>query len=262
VAIQRGYRFWVPEARSGLPLNRYEVEVAEFKLSDPDGGEIDLTRELAALIGTPATIPAAEFRNVVDRWISRIHGLLTEDGRADQWLQLEYEDAPESATTGTLWIDRLACIDFVLDLTVRFEQGRRGRSVRTTYDSRGTLVTDLDANTEVFIQAFGGSTSNKCRPKRERVPLCEGVEFAVDIVGEGSPRDEVFLTATPTGGEQPTAFLWEVQDAVPALSAGERVVLTFDPVEPTEKHVRLTAFNEQGCFDVFEKDIDIAKFTG
>jgi len=75
-------------------------------------------------------------------------------------------------------------------------------------------------------------------------------------IGRAFDGGGVVLTAEPAGGEEPVAFLWEVQDARPALADGNRVRFEFDPVEPTEKLVRLTAFTEAGCRAVFEERIE------
>ena len=117
-------------------------------------------------------------------------------------------------------------------------------------------------DTKFRIPPFGGSTSNKCRPDEPPVPQCEGTDLELAIRREGAFPDVVVLAAAVSGGDQPVAFLWEVQDGIPSVAGGDRVALRFDPAEPIEKLVRLTAFTEKGCTVTLEEVIDIAKRDG
>jgi hypothetical protein len=106
------------------------------------------------------------------------------------------------------------------------------------------------------------STSNKCRPDEPPVPQCEGTDLELAIQREGAFPDVVVLGAAALGGDQPVAFLWEVQDGIPSVAGGSRVALRFDPAEPIEKLVRLTAYTEKGCTATHEEVIDITKRDG
>lgn len=70
------------------------------------------------------------------------------------------------------------------------------------------------------------------------------------------------LAADPSGGDQPVAFLWEVQDGIPSEAGGARVALRFDAAEPSEKRVRLPGFTEKGCTVTLEQVINIAERDG
>jgi hypothetical protein len=260
VAERQGYRFWLPEAREKLPINEYKAEVRAFAIMDPDGNPTDLTAAVNDIVNqAPHPIRTAAFAEVVHRWVDKINDVVAGAVGSDQWFRLEYEAAPETGTTGTLFVDRLRCIDFTFELTVAFVQGARKRSLEFDYNSRGTVVAEPATDTRFRLPPFGGSTSNKCRPDEPPVPQCEGTDLDLAIRREGELPDVVLLTAAASGGDKPAAFLWEVQDGIPLVSGGDRVALRFDPVEPLEKRVRLTAYTEKGCTATFTDVINIAK---
>jgi hypothetical protein len=72
----------------------------------------------------------------------------------------------------------------------------------------------------------------------------------------------VVLIAAVAGGDQPVAFLWEVQDGIPSVAGGAQVAVKFEPPEPVEKLVRLTAFTEKGCTVTVEEVVDITNPGG
>jgi hypothetical protein len=262
-AVRQGYRFWLPEARPKLPINEYKADVRAFLIIDPDGNQIDLTAEVNDIVNqAPNPIRTVDYADVVQRWVEKTNGLVAGKVGSDQWVRLEYEPAPETGTTGTLVVDRLTCIDFAFELTVVFVQGQRERMLRLVYNSRGTVVYEPATDTKFRIPPFGVSTSNKCRPQEPPVPQCEGTDLELEIRREGAFPDVVVLMAATAGGDQAVAFLWEVQDGIPSLSGGARVAVMFEPAEPVEKLVRLTAFTEKGCTVTVEEVIDIVKREG
>jgi hypothetical protein len=204
----------------------------------------------------------ADFADVVKRWIEKINDVVAGTVQSDQWFRLEYEPAPEKGTTGTLFVDRIKCVDFDFQLTVSFSQGQKERILELGYTSRGTVVAEPATDTKFPLPPFGGSTSNKCRPDEPPVPVCEGTDLKLAIRREGVFPDTVVLTADVSGGDQPEAFLWEVQDGIPSAAGGAQVALGFAPPEPVRKLVRLTAFTERGCMVTVEKVINIAKPNG
>ena len=264
VAVRQGYRFWLPEAREQLPINRYTAKVGVFAIVDPDGNRIDLTGEVNDIINkAPQTIPSASFAGLVQRWTVTINKLVAEKVGSDQWFQFDYEAAPETGTTGALFVDRITCLDFDFELTVAFVQGQRERSLELLYNTAGTVVVDQAGDSKFRIPPFGGSTSNKCRPDEPPVPQCDGTELKLEIQHNGAVPDAVLLAAAVSGSDdRPVAFLWEVQDGVPSLAGGDRVTVTFNPIEPTEKRVRLTAYTEKGCTVTIDEVIDMARSGG
>jgi hypothetical protein len=262
-AVRRGYRFWLPEALPGLPIHRYDAEVREFVVIDPDGMQITLTDEVNRIVSqAPNPLPTAAFPGVVDGWLAEINELVAGAVGTDQWFVLEYEPAPETGTTGTLFVDRLTCVDFDFSLVVRFIQGGWTRLFEVDYSTAGTVVAETTSDTKFRIPPFGGSTSNKCRPDQPPVPECEGTDLELEIVREGAAPEAVVLTASFSGNDKPVAFLWEVQDGTPWVAGGAQLTVTFDPLEPIEKLVRLTAFTANGCTATVERVIDIINPDG
>jgi hypothetical protein len=265
-AVRGGYRFWIPEARPGLPINEYEVKVRQFRLIAPDGTDIDLTGQVAAAISTPTTISANDFPDVTQRWMTRINKAIFSAVGSNQWLSFDYEAATEPATTGTLWIDRITCIEFVFELGVAFVQGQRKRHFELAYNRDGTVVIEPEAHSTVHIPPFGGSTSNKCRPTEPSVLLCERTDLTLQIERDGviteTGTGTVTLTAVLSGQDQEAALLWEIQDGIPSIAGNKQVPLKFDPIKPAEKLVLLTAITDTGCTVTLDQTINIAKLEG
>jgi hypothetical protein len=263
VAVRQGYRFWLPEAREQLPINEYQAEVRAFVIVDPDGSQIDLTAEVNDIVNqAPHPIRTADYFDLVQRWVDKINALVAAKVGSDQWFRLEYEPAPERGTTGTLFVDRLTCVGFDFGLTVVFVQGQNKRFLELVYNSRGTVVVEPGSHTKFLIPPFGGSTSNKCRPDQPPVPQCEGTDLELAIRRKGALPDVVVLAAAASGSDQSVAFLWEVQDGIPTVAGGAQVALKFEPLEPVEKLVRLTAYTKKGCTVTIEEVIDITKVDG
>ena len=262
VAERQGYRFWLPEARPNLPIIKYTPRVAGFTITGTDGNEIDLTARVNDSIQTPQRISAGDYVSVVKRWLDSINRVVAEAVGSDQWLRLEYEPAPETGTTGTVFVDRLECLDFGFGLSVEFEQGRRRRELVFEYRPPGTIVHEVSSEAPPFlIPPFGGSRSNKCRPEEPPVQLCEGTRFDLEIRREGvAPELALMAGVGGAADDDPVVgYLWEVQDGFPSVAPGEHVVVKFDRLEPVVKHVRLTAYTEHGCTVTVEKDINIVR---
>lgn len=263
VAERHGYRFWLPEARPNLPIHDATTEVRAFVITEPDGTQHDLADRVGTIIQPPQLIRTADYARAVERWLDSINDLVAEVAESDQWLRLEYEPAPETGTTGTLFVDRLTCIEFAFELAVQFRQGRHEqRRFEFVYDPNGTVVVEPNTDSKFRIPPFEGSSSNKCRPEEPPVPLCKGTDLELLIQREGALPDVVVLTADVSGEDEPVAFLWEVEDGVPSVAGGEHVVLEFDPPEPVEKLVRLTAYTESGCTVTVEETVNIVESNG
>lgn len=260
VAKREGYRFWLPEARPRLPINAFKAEVRAFIVKDPDGNQVDLTADVSDIINqAPDSIRSADFAGVVGRWLDAINRLLTDKFGSDKWFRLEYEPAPGTGTTGSLFVDRIACLDFVFELTVTFAQGQRERLFEISYNAQGTVVVEHGADSKLRIPPFGGSTSNKCRPDEPPVPRCEGADMKLDFSREGMFPELVTLKAVVSGADAPVAFLWEVEEGIPSVAGGEKVGLNFESDNPPEKRVRLTAYTEKGCTVTIERTIFIVQ---
>jgi hypothetical protein len=262
-AEREGYRFWLPEARPNSPINAYSAKVSAFTITDPNGNQVDLTGDVATIINqAPKSIPSTDFAGVVLRWLNRINKLVADKFGSDQWFRLDYEPAPGTGTTGSLFVDRLTCVGFGFDLAVTFAQDQRERAFELNYTSGGTVVVEPGAGSKLRIPPFGGSTSNKCRPGDPPVPRCDGTDLKLELKRAGVSPHPVILEAAVSGADVAVAFLWEVQDGIPSVAGGERVGFTFDPVEPVEKLVRLTAYTDKGCTVSIEQTINIFKPEG
>lgn len=251
-ATRRGHRFWIPEAREGLPVNEYRAEVEVFRVVAPDGTEVDLTDKVQEIVQHASPIRSTDFAGVVARWLAAANEVVAEAVGSDQWLVLEYGQADEGGTTGVLWIDRLECVEVQFRLKAAFIQGRVERTVSTGYHSKGTEVETERA--AVFVPPFDGSTSNKCE-SGDQHPVCEDTDMKVEIHHEVLDRRMVRLTAEVTSGRV-EAFLWEVPGMVPAIANGDHVVVMPEPRLPARVViVRLTTFDERGCSAVFEQEV-------
>jgi hypothetical protein len=258
-AVLQGFRFWLPEARDGFPINEYKVEVRRFAITDPNANQTDLTAEVSNILQqSPSPIRTADFAGVVQRWLDQINNLVAGAVRSDKWLRLEYEAAPDTGTNGVLFVDRLTCIEFSFDLVVAFVQGRRKFAFEFAYNSRGTVVVEQNGGSKFRIPPFRASTSNKCRPGEPAVPICEDTDLKPAFERDGAFPDAVTLGAEASGNDAPVAFLWEIQDGIPSVAGGQKVAVKFERAEPAERLIRLTAFTEKGCAVTFEKVINIA----
>lgn len=262
-AIRQGYRFWLPEARPGLPINKYSAKVEGFVVVDPNGNAFDLTADIANVVGSaPPSISTAAFGPLVQRWLTAINKLIAQAVGSDQWLTFGYEAPQGSATTGSLFVDRLQCVDFDYRIPVSFEQGQRPHDFRLSYSARGTVFEEFTADSRAWIPAFNPSTSNKCRPDEPPVPQCDGTDLEVAIRREGSLPNAITFKALVSGADQPAVFFWQIQDGHPSLSNNDAVSVQFDPVEPIQKLVILTVFTEKGCAARDERIIDISTDEG
>jgi hypothetical protein len=262
-AIRLGYRFWLPEARPNLPINEYTADVKGFFVTDAAGNRFDLSADVASVVrSAPNPIRTADFGPTVQRWLTAINALVAQAVGSDQWLTLEYEAPAGEETTGTLFVDRLQCLDFAFQLDVSFVQGRRRYHFQLGYSSGGTVIADPDTDGKARIPVFNVSTSNKCRPDERPVPRCEGTDLRVEIGRDGVIPDPIVLKAGTSGADQPAAFFWEIQDGIPSLAGSDAVTVTFQPVEPVEKLVRLTAFTEKGCVVTSARLINIGRPEG
>jgi hypothetical protein len=263
-ATREGFRFWIPEARQKFPLNKFRADVRTFTIIDPDGQQRDLTAEVAALLQPPApptiTIRSSDFPAKVQGWVDGINAIVAAEVGSDEWFRMEYEAAPEPATTGVLFVDRLACVDFVFVLVVGFTQARVERQFELRYDASGTVI--IDPPQQLRIPPFRGSTSNKCRPDEPPVPRCQGTDLKLAIKHGGAFPNAVVLAADVSGNDTPVAFLWEVQDGVPPVAGGAKVKVDFHSAVPPRKRVRLTAYTDKGCTVTQEQTIDITSPDG
>ena len=248
-----------PEARDGLPINEYKAEVHEFTISDPAGDAIDLTAEVNDIVNrAPQAIRAAASPMSSSAGRRDQRGGRRR-GRVRPMVPSRIRGGSETGTIGTLFIDRIRCIDFNFALTVLFVQGREGALLEVQYTAKGT--TSSTRGHEVPRAALPRVDVQQVPADEPPVPQCEGTDL--ELVIRATARSPRWSCSSPvvSGGDQPVAFLWEVQDGVLRSPEGKRRDSP-DPPEPIEKLVRLTAFTEGGCTVTLEEVIDITKPDG
>ena len=276
-AVRQGFRFWIPEARERLPINDFAATVTRFLITDADGNRFELTAEVGKVvvrdpnqIGPAKPIRTADFEATVKGWLDGINAVVAGAVGSSDWLTMTYEAALDSATTGSLFVDRLRCIQFAFQLEVSFVQGQRKRRLQLGYSSRGTVIVELPADADnrdpratARVPIFGASTSDKCTPGEPPVPVCMGTDLKIEIQRKGALPDAVDLIAVASGVDPTSVFyFWEVADGMPSVANGATVSFGFEPVEPVQKLVRLTAYTAEGCFVTEELLIDITKDQG
>lgn len=276
-AVQQGFRFWLPEARDRLPINDFTATVTRFLVTDADGKRFELTAEVGKVVvrdpnqvGAPKPIRTADFEATVKGWLDGINAIVAAAVGSSDWLTMAYEAALNSATTGSLFVDRLRCVQFAFQLEVSFVQGQRKRRLQLGYSSRGTVIVELPTDTDnrdpkatARIPLFGASTSNKCPPGQPPVAVCKGTDLKVEIQRKGALPEAVELTAVASGADPTSVFyFWEVADGAPPFANGATVSFGFEPVEPVKKLVRVTGYTNDGCFVTEELTIDISNGRG
>jgi hypothetical protein len=144
---------------------------------------------------------------------------------------------------GTILIDHFECLKFSIQLNVAYRLVSGPQSFRISYAPDGTSIQMGDLS--VTISAFDGTTTNKCSDTPQPTNLCPvPPEFSVQIqrVNTADPRAGNFtVTSSATG----LTFLWEAQDATPAIGNGPNFSTRF--ATAGQKLVSLTAFNAKGC---------------
>ena len=98
------------------------------------------------------------------------------------------------------------------------------------------------------IPPFNCVRIDKCDPNRPTEILCREVDLQLNISKDLADNNKkLILNAQTPGNYKPTAYLWEVQDGVPAVSNKKNPTFTFRQFEPPIKIIRLAAFTENGC---------------
>lgn len=246
-AIRAGHRFWIPEATVGFPINKYSATEINFQVVDPQGNRIDLSDQVAAVVGPLVkTLPSNRFATVVTEWLAEINRIVADKVQSPDWLRLDYAPPAEGFTTGTLLVERLVCVDLAFKLKVTFTQARATQTINLRYvASQGTAI-EPEKSGRAFPPAFDPVTLNKCRPGEDPVEVCGDLDLTMDFTVE-FVDGWTQLTAVQSGNDKAVMFVWEVQDGIPAIISGFQAMISFDPVEPREKVVRLTGYTEKGC---------------
>jgi len=260
-AVREAYRFWMPEPRPGAPWHEYSVEVNTFLVTDPDGVDHDLSNAAQQVLDKASSpIASADFQKLVKRWLTELETVIADELEhvgavpGEHWLRLTYVPASEGVTTGTMYVERAACVRFVFDLAISFSQRDRQQAFAVRYESGLASHVDRLGGEQFDVPAFDRATANWCRGEHW-VPECDGAALDLKI-----HRVDLQRFAVDVGNDDPAlAFVWEIEDGRPTIAGGREVTVPdFVPREPTTKRIRVTAITERGCTVTVEAPFDIA----
>jgi hypothetical protein len=243
IAQRCGFRFWLPETAGNQPYRQYSGKVPIFTFEFPQGATVDLAQDVERVIQARPEDLTQDFNRVVQSWVKRINTLISRVTQNEDWLRLAYVKSAADVA-GTLLIEYFECLKFEFQITASFQRPEVQETVSMSYTPVRTAFTIDDI--KAAIPAFNCVQINKCDPERPEVPRCGKVDLDLTIVKDVS-RASATLDVNHTGADAPVAFLWEVQDGVPALSNKKKASFKFSNREPRQKTIRLTAFTEGGC---------------
>lgn len=245
-ALRCGYRFWLPEADPERPYQRYVAEVAAFRFEFPPGSIVDIRQDVAGILKASVDDLNANFDTVASRWIEQINKRIATAAGSDDWLRLEYERADRGMAV--LWIERFECLKFEFDVRPLFVRRDQTQQLAVIHTPVGTAIRH-DGDLVNNIAPFNCSRIAKCDPARPVEQRCGELDLKLRIVKQQT-ENMLKLEAAASGSDQPVAFLWEVQDAVPAIAEGKGANFTIATREPPVKNIRLSAFTDKGCMTV------------
>jgi hypothetical protein len=247
ISLRRGFRFWMPEPEPNGPFREVRVEVVAFTVENVPGKPIDVAGKIGPVLKAPTELTVETFPKAVNSWIAQINKIianepgLNESGKAS-WLTLAYESGG-AGRLGTLWLEYFECLKFDIRLSVAFVRPTGEERLQVTYSLAGTSILARDVTTTV--PPFDGTRIDKCNPGTPPVALCPKTpEMTLKIDGSPDGRT-VRLSVTATPAARGLTFLWEVQDATPAIGNGDTFTTTFNSFGT--KQVTVTAFTRAGC---------------
>ncbi|WP_341487014.1 SprB repeat-containing protein [Pararhizobium sp. A13] len=259
VFIRRGHRFWMPDPGTITKYLRFEVTALSFQVSTEEGDVMELGNEIQPIlqVTSMAQLTTGRFPGTVRKWLKQINELIATKPELSQpngiqLLETSFDPA-QPGRLGRLWIDHFDCLPFKIEIDV-FTQYRHPNGDNTIEEKKKFIYTP-DGGTQIIVDEqeiirippFEGQTWNKCPPVSGPTPICAQPEIRLEITPE---QDGRFLHASVTADPpQQLIFLWEVQDADPALGHLD----TFDTnfIHDGQKRVTVTAYAPDGC-DVSE----------
>ena len=244
IALRRGYRFWLPDFDANRPYETIKFETAAFSFEFPPGTTVDLSTDIKKIIDatmTPAKLNAG-FTQAAKAWTAQVNKLIAVRTKKDNWLNLSYLPG-QPGVLGTLLIEYLQCLKF--DVQMGFAFQRKGTSDFMTIQYLPAGTTIKIGNASVKIPAFDGTKADKCNPQTPVEALCPKAPDMTLKVGIKVSGLSATATVTPSGADKPVAYLWEAQDAVPAMTNVQSPKFTF--TSGGSKLVSVTAFTKAGC---------------
>lgn len=249
IARRCGYRFWIPEPEPEQKklYTSYNAKVPRFMLEYPQGHFIDLAGDVEHIIQADVDALNKEFGNVVHTWLDQINKLIIEKTGYEDWLRLEYSKTPDEPI-GALWIEYFECLKFEFNIQAIFARPESPETCDVRYVPAETKIRieSKDQNLEAAIPAFNCTQINKCDPLHPVIDYCKALDLQVKIISVVKDG-KLIADCSSSGGDTPVAYLWEVQDGIPALSNEKKAAFTFVPQRTTVKKIWLTAYTKTGC---------------
>jgi len=253
IALNRGFRFFIPDADPNDAYQLLELSVTTFTVDSATGKPpVDLSAQVRGILhATPAQLSPGQFSDTVNGWIKAINSLvashadLSQTGKA-QWLTLAYR-ASAPGRLGLLSIEYFECLSFSIELNVLYSRWSGKQRLKISYTPQGSSI--KLGTTTITIPAFDGTTTDKCSDSPKATNLCPvPPDFTLQIHKLSNtstdPQANDFTVTSSTALTSLT-FLWEAQDGTPAMGNGRNFSTKF--TSAGIKLITVTAFNETGC---------------
>jgi hypothetical protein len=251
ITLNRGYRMFIPDANKASPYKSFNVRAVTFKVTASPGNDIDLSKDVAAIVTATATqLSPTNFETTVNTWIKNINQLIAktgglfEDGKA-QWLTVGYQ-AVGPGQLGILTIEYFKCLGFDIRLDVTYTTSTGEKNPKVRYTPPNTTIVSGDITST--IPAFDGTTTDKCNDTKP-VPLCPTKpDFTVSATAKPDPGvagRPIAFTPTASVPLSGLTYFWEAPDGSPDTGQGQTFQTTFGT--GGSKAVTVTGFNAKGC---------------
>lgn len=247
ISLHRKFLFWLPDPDPRNPFIEFLFVDVVFSVESEPGKPVDLSARIRPVLQAKVSdLTVNNFPSTVKSWIAQINTIianepgLSEAGKAS-WLTLNYESA-SAGRLGTLSLEYFECLKFNIQVRVQFAQSTGSENVRATYTPDGTTILANDVTSNV--PPFEGTRIDKCNPNTLPVTLCPAPpDLTLKISSIMTGGRTVKLDVTPADPE--LTYLWEVQDARPAIGNGPSFTTTLNTFGT--KLVTVTAFTKAGC---------------
>lgn len=262
IALNRGYRFFLPDADKANAYKTFTVNAVTFKVTAslprsqaPQGIVIDLSRKVADILKATAKQLPANFTATVNGWINKINDLikttpeLAQPGKT-QWLTLAYRPVGPGRL-GVLSIEHFKCLSFDIEINLTYATANgQNKTLDVHYTPADTTIKSGDVTSTVPV--FDGTTTDKCSDAPAPVPLCPTKpDYTVSVQIRPGGEPSAFVThafnfmATASVPVSGLTFFWEASGGSPETGNGQDFATQF--ATAGTKVVTVTAFNVKGC---------------
>lgn len=252
IAVRRGYRFWMPAPDAQNQYKKFGVGRISFSVDADATTHVDLSAKVQPIITAKPADLNASFEKVAVSWLNAINKLIAAEpklngGGKANWLALSYESLG-AGRLGTLWIEHFECLNFSINIDCVLGLSGGSQHMVSNYDSTGTnlQVVQTPPAAPVTIPAFDGQKSDKCNPGTPVTNLCPEAPQIGLTISKTVNGSSVTLQVTVDHDSPDLQFLWEVQDAKPAMGNGRKFTTTLTNIA-NKPLVSVTAFTKDGC---------------